>query len=525
MINPTGGLTSSTAGGFGRSIVGASSLIQGGFGPDAIVELGNKTFGGVLGYALTAQLGTVLTSTLQSRLLAPTGPAPVYSEKQAQQIAQSIANAAQALSDGDFQQAKAYTQELLQRDVNDPTAYHLLGRIAQAEGDPQTAIGHLQRAAQLAPQSDRIAGDLFVARQLLRNDSQVLETASQLVANRSSALQGQQLLFELAKRTPRQAETYLQLAEGFRSLNLPVQQLGVLGVALETGGQDDLKILERKMKEFIKENEPVGLAYSLLGRTQQKLGRFDDAIQSLETAVQIAPEVRRYTSELANVHATIGNIALGKGDLSAAQFRFETARDLDPLNADLKFGLAAVFISQGKEKINQGLEIAARSLLGRATALLGSDKSFDKELAVSYLRLGHRALSDTMECLAQLNFEEAFKRNPDLGGLRRLLTDRYRENGQKILDAEPYADMSTKDFETVVNNFQKAVDTDPTRSSFKSSLGNELNEFGLKLMNTNNDYERALEMFGRARALFPDNATYRTNYEAALNLKIQNPTP
>ena len=162
-------------------------------------------------------------------------------------------------------------------------------------------------------------------------------------------------------------------------------------------------------------------------------------------------------------------------------------------------------------------------MLGRATALLGSDKSFDKELAVSYLRLGHRALSDTMEGLAQLNFEEAFKRNPNLGGLRRLLTDRYRENGQNVLDAKSYSDMSTKDFETVVDNFQKAVDTDPTRSSFKSSLANELNKFGLKLMNVNNDYERALEMFGRARALFPDNATYKSNYEAALNLKIQNP--
>ncbi|MCH8852425.1 MAG: tetratricopeptide repeat protein [Planctomycetes bacterium] len=487
--------------------------------------MGRKTFGGVLGYALTAQLGTVLTNTLQSKLLAPTGPAPVFSQKQAQQISQTIAKAAQAISDGDFQQAKAHTQELLKRDVNDPTAYHLLGRIAQAEGDQKTAIGHLQRAAELAPQSERIAGDLFVARQLLRSDADVLETASQLVTRKDSALRGQQLLFELAKRTPRQGETYLQLAEGFRTLNLPVQQLGVMGVVLEGGSQDDLKILEGKIKDFIDDNKPVGLAYSLLGRTQQKLGRFDDAMQSLKTAVGIAPEVRRYTEELANVHATLGNIALGKGDLSAAQFRFEIARDLDPLNSDLKFGLAAVFISQGKEKINQGLEIVARSLLGRATALLGSDKSFDKELAVSYFRLGQRALNDGMEGLAQLNFEEAFKRNPDLGGLRRMLTDRYRESGQNVLDAKSYADMTTSDFETVVDNFQKAVDTDPTRSSFKSSLANELNEFGLKLMNDNNDYERALEMFGRARALFPDNATYKSNYEAALDLKIRNPTP
>ncbi len=524
MIDPTGGLTSLIANVPGTNRIVSSPLSQSGFGPDAIVELGKKTFGGVPGYALAAQLGTVLTSTLQAQLSAPTERVPIFSEKQARQIGKIITKAAQALSNGDFQQAKAHTQELLQRDVNDPTAYHLLGRIAQAEGDQETAIEHLQRASQLAPESDRIAGDLFVTRQLLRSDTEVLETASQLVAHRDSALQGQQLLFELAKRTPRQAETYLQLAEGFRTLNLPVQQLGVLGVALEEGNQDDLKILEGKIKDFINENEPVGLAYSLLGRTQQKLGRFDDAIQSLETAVGIAPEVRRYTGELANVYATVGNIALGQGDLPAAQFRFETARDLDPLDAYLKFGLAAVFLSQAREKINQGLEIAARSLLGRATALLGNDKSFDKELAVSYLRLGHRALSDTMEGLAQLNFEAAFERNPNLSGLRRLLTDRYRENGQNVLDAKSYADMTTNDFETVVDNFQKAVDTDPTRSSFKSSLGNELNEFGLKLMNDNNDYEQALEMFGRARALFPENATYKSNYEAALNLKIQNPT-
>ena len=260
MIDPTSALTSLIATVSGTSRIASSPLDRGGFGPDAIVELGKKIFGDVPGYALAAQLGTVLTSTLQSKLLAPTQRVPIFSQKQAQQLGKIITKAAQALNNGDFQQAKAHTQELLQRDVNDPTAYHLLGRIAQAEGDQKTAIEYLQRASQLAPQSDRIAGDLFVARQLLRSDTEVLETASQLVANRGSALQGQQLLFELAKRTPRQAETYLQLAEGFRTLNLPVQQLGVLGVALEEGGQDDLKILEGKIKDFISENEPVGLA-------------------------------------------------------------------------------------------------------------------------------------------------------------------------------------------------------------------------------------------------------------------------
>ncbi len=522
MINPTGGLTSLSASIRGANKVGLSSLEQSGFGPDAIVELGQKTFGDVPGYNALVTLGSALTSTLQAQLSRGTKPAPIFSEKQARQINETIAAAASALNNGDFAEAKARTRDLLKRDFNNPTAYHLLGRIASAEGERQTAIQHLERASQLAPGSERIADDLFNAGQLLRHDGEVLEVASQLVQNRGSARRGLGLLFELAKRTPLQGQTYLQLAEGFRTLNLPVQQLGALGVVLEEGTLGDLEVLESKIKEFISENKPVGLAYSVLGRTQQKLGKFDEALNSLETAIEIAPEVTQYYEELANVHATIGNIALGKGNLEGAKFRFEKARELDPLNRDLKLGLAAVFVSQAKEKINQGLDTTARALLGRAESLLGPDKSLDQELAVSYLRLGERALNDKLQGLALVNFEKAFERNPDLGGLRRLLADRYRSNGQSILDAESFADMSTNDFETVVDNFQKAFDLFPLRASYKSDLANVLNEFGLKLMNVNQDYKRAVEMFGRARKLFPDNATYKSNYEQALNLKITN---
>ena len=520
MIDGTGGISSLVGSIPGTLAIGPSPLEQNGFGPDAIVELGRRTFGHVPGYSALADLGKNSTGTLQAQLSRGTEPAPIFSQKQADQINGIIAAAAGALNRGDLAQARAHAQELLQRDLNDPTAYHLLGRIALVEGDHQIAIEHFGRAAELAPQSERIADDLFIARQMLRSDGEVLEAASQLVRNRSSALRGEKLLFELAKRTPQQGQTYLQLAEGFKTLGLPVQQLGALGVVLEQGSLDDLEALESKIGEFIEENEPVGLAYSVLGRTQQKLGKFDQAIQSLETAIEIAPEVRQYYEELANVHATLGNIALGKGDLSAAQFRFEKARDLDPLNRDLKFGLAAVFVSQAKAKINQGLDTAARSLLGRATALLGVDESLDQELAVSYFRLGQRALADDLDGLARINFESALARNPDLAGLKRKLADIYRTEGQAILDAEPFADMSTNDFETVVDNFQDAFELFPMRASYKSSLGNVLNEFGLKLMNENQDYKRALEMLGRARELFPNNATYKSNYEQALDLKI-----
>lgn len=520
MIDPTAGISSLIATIPGTNKIRSSPLGQSGFGPAAIIELGVKTFGNVPGYNALVNSSNNLTSILQAKLSSPNGPAPIYSRKQAEELNEIITAAAAALGAGDFAEAKQRTQELLGRDINSPTAYHLLGRIASAEGDSQAAIGHLQWASQLAPESARIAGDLFNARQLLRDDHEVLETASQLVKNRGSALTGSKLLFELAKRTPLQGQTYLQLAESFKTLDLPIQQLGALGVVLEEGTQDDLAVLESKIKQFITDNEPVGLAYSVLGRTQQKLGRFDEALTSLESAIDIAPEVRQYSEELANVHATLGNIALGKGELEVAEYRFQKAREFDPLNGDLKFGLAAVFVSQAKEKITFGLDNAARSLLGRATALLGTDEALDQELAVAYFRLGQRALDDNLDGLARVNFESALKHNPDLAGLKRNLADIYRTEGQDILDAESYADMSTKDFETVVDNFQDAFDLFSTRASYKTTLASNLNEFGLKLMNENTDYKRALEMFGRARELYPDNTTYKSNYEQALNLKI-----
>lgn len=520
MIGSVGGATSLLSSVYGSRLLGSSVLGQGGFGPAAIVDFGASLFGNVPGYTALANSSAALIGALQAQLLRSTSPTPIYSEKQAQQLNEIVGKAAVALNNGDFSEAKAQTQKLLQRDLNNPTAYHLLGRIASAECDSRTAIQYLQRAAELAPQSERISDDLFNARQLTRDDSDVLAVGSQLVRIRGSALLGVKLMFELAKRTPQQGQTYLRLAEGFGALDLPVQQLGALGVVLEEGSQDDLEELETKVRQFIGDNEPVGLAYSLLGRTQQKLGKFAEAIQSLETATAIAPEVARYAEELANVHATLGNQALGKGDLSAAQFRFEKARDLDPLNSDLKLGLGAVFVSQAKEKINLGLNTAARSLLGRATTMLGSDKALDGELAVAYFRLGERALADGLDGLARINFEDALKRNPELGGLKRMLSDIYRTEAQSILDAKPYADMTSSDFDTVTENFQKSFDLFPTRASYKSSLGTALDEYGQKLMNVNQNYEKALEMFGRARELFPNNTAYQSNYAQALNLKI-----
>ncbi len=523
MIEASGeisGLLSSVS---GTTRVGGSPLGQTGFGPDFIVELGRQRYAGVPGYGALANFNAASTGTLQLRAGQATTATPVYSADQARQIQATINEAAAALAAGDTDTARARTRVLLQRDFNDPNAHHLLGRIAYLEGDDATALQHFDRASELAPDNQRFADDAFNFRQLQRSDADVLEVSTALVQRRDTAVNGIRLLLELANRSPESGRIYRTIAQGFERLDLPAQQLGAFSVVVDQGTEDDLLALESDLNRFISAHEEVGLAQSLRGRTLQRLGRFDEALQALESAVKIAPEVEQYRGELANIHASVGNLALGRGDHHAAEFRFKKALELDPLNSDLKFGLAAVLISVAGDRIDVGLTVDGRSLLGRASAMLGSDPSLDAELAFAYRRLGNAALADGLEGLALANFEDALKRDPQIAGLPRQMADLYRNAGQAILDETSYAEMSTSDFENVIKNFENAFELVSSRASYRSSLAEVYNEFGLKLMNEQSRYAEAQDMFGKARDLEPANAAYQDHYQQALALRLSNP--
>ena len=472
---------------------------------------------------LTSQIAINAISTQYSQAAqSPT----IYTQEQADEYNAMVNEAVAALQSGDLDLAKEKTQLLLKRDYTDAIAYHMLARIAQVEGDYDQAISYFETAAELNPDDEDYQNDLFNARQLLRSDEQVLSTAKQLASDYNTATQGMELLMELAERTDDKAPAYLALAETFEEYDIPVQQLYALEEAINYGNENDLQAAESMLKEFISEHEPVGYAYSLLGGAQQRLGKYEEAMGSYEQARTIAPETERYTEELANVYAVIGSEKLEAGELSSAEHYFEEARALDPTNEDIKFGMAAVLVSRAKDYVAQGLSVKARSSLGRATSLLGSDESLDTEIATAYYRLGLRSKNEDMNNLAILDFERAYARDPDIAGLKRNLANMYYERAMGVINDEEHEtmqDLGMSEFESVIEDLQGAFDLYGTRSDYREALGNALNEFGLKLMNTYEKYERAVEILGRAKELYPDNAEYAANYQQALQLHLDNP--
>lgn len=495
----------------------AGPLDRGGFGPDYLVQLNQETFGDALGAGVVAAVGGIATGVLSQQADAATARQPIFTAKQARQIQEHVFAAAAAINRGDFDAARADAQELLRRDHNDPVGYHLLGRIAAAQGDLKTAAQHFQLAVELDPGNKRFEEDAFNARQLQRPDREVLQMGQQLVQHRDTALSGVRLLFEFAGRTAA-ADVYLSVAEGFRKLKLPNQQLNALEVALSEARESDLPDLESAAREFIRQNEPVGLIHSILGRTLQRMGRFKEAVTELEMARHIAPEVQLYTSQLANVYATIGNEALEAGDLPAAQHNFTTAHDLDLRNTDISLGLAAVHAGRAKQEIAGGLDTRARSDLRQAAALVKADKALDIEIANAYMRLGNRAQDAGENATALLDFQRAHERNPDLPGLRRQMADLNLSLAQAIIDEDDDGQLNTRQHEDIVAYHQAAFELMPLRASTRRDLANALNDFGLKLMNGNLDYQRAVDMFKRARDLFPDDASYEANWQQAWHL-------
>jgi tetratricopeptide (TPR) repeat protein len=452
----------------------------------------------------------------------PSASTPIFNEKQAQELNDIAARAVGELNEGRFDSARAEAQGILKKDYNNPIGYHLLGRIAAASGDLDGAIGHYDRAAALAPDNARFSEDAFNTRQLRQGVDRSIEVASSMVKIRDRALSGVRLLFEAGQGSDRQGEAFRLIAEAFETLNLPVQQLGAFDGVVQEGNETDLRAVEQEIKDFITDHDvPVGLAYSLLGRTQQRLGKFSEAIESLETARQIAPETHQYTEELANVYATMGNDALGRGDLSAAEHRFNIAHEMDIANRDITLGLAAVHVTIAERGARIGQVNDARINLGRAKTLLQNDTSLDSEMAVTYRRLAQHAASSDNTSQALTDLENAYARNPDLAGLRSDLADAYNAAAQAIKDANPDNDFSTSEHQDMVDHLTSSFELYPLRSSFRTALGDALNDFGLKLMNENKDYDKALEAFKEARDLDPSNSSYLANWQQAWHLDDQ----
>ncbi len=220
-------------------------------------------------------------------------------------IAQALEIAIQNHNAGHLGEARRIYEQILSAAPTNHDALHLLGLIANEQGENERAVALIQQAIALAPGVGEMHGNLGLV-------FQDLERPAEAVACFEKAL-----------------DLNPNFAEGHNNLGLARQDLGRLKDALES------------FKRALAINPRFAEAHSNLGNALKESGRLDDAAASHRRALKIAPD-------FAEAHNNLGNVLHALGQLDDATESFHTALRLNPEFAEAQTNLGGVLQEQGR---------------------------------------------------------------------------------------------------------------------------------------------------------------------------------
>jgi tetratricopeptide (TPR) repeat protein len=285
---------------------------------------------------------------------------------------------------------------------------------------------------------------------------------------------------------------------------------------------------------FIRENPSSPTGYNLLGVIEAQQHDFDDAISTLEKALQIAPHS-------AEPHNNLGNIYIAERKLDLAEGEFRSALRIEPANPDANYNLGALLLAKNdaagsipfflrvhpqtaaarlnliraylqvkrttealsaatelsrEQANNLQLHVTLGILLASANQYRPAELELEKADALKpgtfdiLLDLGQAYLRDGQYSKAELQLNQALKLNPNspealyflaqtyqgesrsLDALE-LLTRAHRlapENTDIILLMAQVA-MSQRYFEDAIPLLEKGLEIAPQRTDLRSALG------------------------------------------------------
>jgi tetratricopeptide (TPR) repeat protein len=240
-------------------------------------------------------------------------------------IQQAIDLAVQHHNAGDLPKAENIAQQILQADLNQPVALHLLGMIAHQVGKNDIAVDLITKALTIKPDFVEAYNNLGLALQNLGQLDEAVES-----------------LCKAIDINPDLAETYSNLGGVFKEL-----------------GKIDQAVASCKKAIAIKPD--YAEAYSNLGNAFQELGKIDEAITSYNNAIAIKPD---YAAAFYNQHATLIDIM----DMEPSIECMKKAININPSNIHYRFMLGMILDYWGypKEATSHFDKIQATDILPSA---------------------------------------------------------------------------------------------------------------------------------------------------------------
>ncbi|MEE8386338.1 MAG: tetratricopeptide repeat protein, partial [Dehalococcoidia bacterium] len=465
------------------------------FGPAGILLLGGSgssdddTYSQLAAQGFMAQLALAGIAMGQANAnLTPQSQQMTAQEKKA------LEEAFKLIEDGALGEARDALDDILKKNRNNGAAVHALGLIELTEGNHEEAEKLYRRADFLAPNRG-YGEDADDARILSRDDDFVFEQASQLVLRGTTLDRGIGLLLRLADRRPQDAETKILLAESLLAKKDILNAQSYFAQAIEISNQDELRRIENTAEELVEALPNAPQFRRLLGRVQVGLGKFEEALATLDVAAQLSGSDVFTRSAKALAYVGIGRKLLEQGDASRAVTNFKRAKDLDPASMEVREGLAEGYLAKAEQARRFGNLRAAITSYSDAARTLGGagSESLRKVIAGSAFDVGLRMERQSIAAGRDLDeealaFQAAYDLDRDNTAYKRKLAEARATLGDQFLAEEKY--------ESAIGAYQRAYDLYSNNETYKSALIDTYGLRGDELL-AQRQFDRAIETYLR----------------------------
>jgi tetratricopeptide (TPR) repeat protein len=519
-----------------------------GFGPATLLSLGESTSTSAtrFDYSNLARLAFQSQTSVTQQV----SPERLKAE-------QKIIEQATALRiDERFDEARELIEDLLDENPTNGVAIHTLGAIELDLGNYEKAEGYFRKADYYAPDYG-FDTDASNARTLQEDDEYVLEQARRLTANGETRDQGVRLLVSLTRRSPSDAVARSLLAQNLIAQGDAAQGLAQYQLAISSANRAQAQQIETELTALVKLAPQAAFLRNLLGQTELKLGKHEQAAETLALATQLSDNDPLYQADEALAHVALGRDALEVGDLSAAMIAFQTAQQLDPTGEEVNRGLAEGYLARGLYRSRIGDPARAIEELNSAKSFLAEieDEELTDRIAGAFYSAGRtlelRRESSGADVGDELTaFQAAYNLDPENLTYQRKLAETQNTLGDQYLAEGNYRDaayayqhayevysressykdnaisaflawgderVAAWDHHQAITAYQAAYDLDHDNETSKFSLAEAFNRRGLFYRSLGADfYDQAADDFLEALDLYPNNEDYQDNYDSVI---------
>jgi tetratricopeptide (TPR) repeat protein len=527
------------------ALVGAGTTTSA-FGPTALLSLAQGTPASVVAYDYTelvraaAQIRSPIT--------------PQISQKQRKAEQETIKQATALRLNSRYDDARRLLEALLAKNPSNGLAVHGLGAIELDLGNYEKAEQYFHKAHHLAPEHgfDRDAANAEI---LQHDDAYVLEQARRLTERGETRDDATRLLVALTRRSPSNAVARTLLAENLIRSGDAARGLAEYQLAISSADRGQLEQIESKLASLVEVAPRAAYLRNLLGQTELKLGKPEQAAETLALATRLSDNDPLYQADEALAHVALGREALDRNDLLAAMSAFKTAQSLDPRGDEVKLGLAEGYMARGLWRMRIGDPGRAIDELSSAKSVLGTIENADLRgrIAEAFYRAGcileQRRLSSGDKVGDEIvAFQAAYDLDPENLTYRNKLAETHSLIGDEFLAEGNHRDAAyayqaayevnsneetykgnaisaflawgdersaAYDHHQAITAYQAAYDLDESNETAKFSLAEAFNTRGLFYRSLGADfYEQARNDFLAALNLYPDNEDYQDNYDS-----------